>query len=456
MSHPVAASRTARLLERIPRFLAFQARLWRFCARRLHETNLSAMAAALSFKTIFALVPTLVLAAVVAGSLGFLEDTKQSLRAFLDASGLSRLVAVEDAGTTAPVAGAEPGAATAPAGRRVINVAAELEELVATVEHKLRFERIGPIGAVLLIWTAVGLLSTMEASLNRVFNAARNRSLPRRVLLYWSVLSLAPILLAVAVYAGRQVLALGEGVPQLTGLLAVAGRLAPIVVGIALLAAVYALLPNTRVPYRACLGGAVVAVPLWLLAKWAFGLYVARFVVDGNLYGILGAVPLFLMWLNLSWHIFLFGAQLAHAAASLGQLHLPDEDEPAVVTSLHAAELVVAVGRSFVAGRGPVSTAELATRLQVAPAGMRWLVDRLAARGVLAVANGGANERCVLARPPDRLMLADVFDALEPGAEQSGPNGADRSAPAGHHALRERLRAGVAGVHLADLLSPRA
>src|SRR5262245_24608837 len=89
-------------LGRLARFVHFQVKLWRFCAARLHRNNLLAMAAALSFRTIFALIPTLVLAFLVAGALGVLEDSKGSLRSFLEASGFSQIAALPDANDAEP------------------------------------------------------------------------------------------------------------------------------------------------------------------------------------------------------------------------------------------------------------------------------------------------------------------------------------------------------------------
>src|SRR5262245_50386454 len=86
---------------RLAAFVRFQAQLWRFCARRLQSNNLLAMSAALSFRTIFALVPTLVLAFLAAGALGVLEDSKRSLRQFLDASGFGTIAAISDASEAA-------------------------------------------------------------------------------------------------------------------------------------------------------------------------------------------------------------------------------------------------------------------------------------------------------------------------------------------------------------------
>ena len=183
-------------LGRWARFVQFHLELWRFCGRRLWEHNVMAMSAALSFRTIFALIPTLVLVVLILKSLGVLADGKQSLRSVLANSGFSQITVVQEAPSTQAAAASKPS--------REINVAEEIERLVTRVETKLSLRRIGPVGVVLLIWTAITLLTTIERSLNRIFGAQRARSLARRLLLYWSVITLGPLLWIAASYLGGQ------------------------------------------------------------------------------------------------------------------------------------------------------------------------------------------------------------------------------------------------------------
>ena len=306
-----------RELGRGARFVQFQVRLWHLCVRRLKANNAMAMSSALSFRTIFAMVPAIVLGVVALKSFGGLDDGKQALRKVLDRSGFTEIV-VYTKPRGAPAPGSSPASAPATRPTRVVNVAGEIEKVVREVEAKLTFGTLGPIGVALLVWSALTLLTTMERSLNRIFGAQRSRSLGRRVMLYWSAMTLGPIALAVAGYAGERAAALFDA-GGLGWLLAAVGWVQPIVVGIALLTAIYQLMPNTKVGLGAALGGAVLAYPLWLIAKWGFGTYVRELVGTGNLYGSLGLLPLFLLWLNLSWYLFLFGAEIAHTAGTLGE-----------------------------------------------------------------------------------------------------------------------------------------
>ncbi|RIK67907.1 MAG: hypothetical protein DCC65_05395 [Planctomycetota bacterium] len=435
-------------LGRWARFLRFQINLWRFCARRLRENNVMAMSAALSFRTIFALIPFLVLALLSMKSLGVLEDARQTLRKFLDASGFAQIavLAEHDDATTMPAE-----ASTAPGGK-VINVADEIEKIVAGVESKLTFQRIGPVGGFLLIWTALTLLTTVERSLNRIFEAPRSRSLARRILIYWSVTTLGPLLLAVTVFLGRQAVASIQGDSWFGLLLVVFGRLGPIVAGVLVLSMTFALLPNTQVRFRAAIGGAVIAVPLWLLAKWGFSFYVERLVVKGNLYGVLGALPLFLFWLNLSWLIFLFGAELAHTAANLEGMELAERAEKTVLGPSDVLAAAAAVASCHDSGEGPIALGEVAARLRLPADSVARLLQQLADAGIVCPVAGGRECRYALAKAPATVRVLDVLEVADPrlGSSAGASYGSDVIDAVVQ--AQSRTRAALADLTLADIL----
>ena len=92
------------------RFLRFQVELWRHCARRLHENNLLAMCAALSFRTIFTIIPVLILGFLVLKSIGVVEDGERTLHNILNSSRLAQIEIRESAGTMSAPAGVEVAA----------------------------------------------------------------------------------------------------------------------------------------------------------------------------------------------------------------------------------------------------------------------------------------------------------------------------------------------------------
>jgi len=427
------------------RFLRFQVHLWRFCARRLREHNVSAMSAALCFRTIFAMIPAIVLGVLVIKSTGVLQDSKELLRRVLAGSGIDQIAITESVAETAD--------GLVPPPPKVINVAEKIEAIVDDVEAKLTLGRVGPIGAALLIWTALTLLTTVERSLNRIFGAECARPMGRRLIVYWSALTLGPLVWVVASMAGGRMVEAAQHLPGVAWLIALTGRAGPIVVGIMVVAAVYRLMPHTAVRLRAAVGGAVVAVPLWLLAKWGFSSYVTRFV-GSNLYGALGLLPLFLIWLNVSWLIFLFGAELAHTVANLGSMHILARVQNGTAKASDLLAAAIAVGESFMAERGAIELGEVARRLRLPPDMALGLLDTLAARRILCSVDDRQDRAYVLARSPERISVLEIVglewpDTTVPREREYEPEISRRV-----DSVREQAQRAIGTYTLADAVGP--
>jgi len=437
-------------LGRWARFLRFQVQLWRLCAHRLRANNVMAMSAALSFRTIFALVPILVLGFLMLKSVGALEASKVQLRQLLATSGFEQIT-IHREEQSEPEDRMSPTEATSDPTQ--IDVASEIEKLVTKVEQKLTLGRIGPVGVVLLVWSAMTLVGTIERSLNRIFGVRQSRSFRRRMLFHWSAVTLGPLLLAGASYAGGRLGGLSTELPVLSWLLAVVGWIGPIIVGMMFVAALYKLMPNAQVQTRAALGGALLAVPLWLIAKWAFAIYVQQLVVNGNIYGTIGLLPLFLVWLNFSWWIFLFGAQLAHAAANLEQLQSSDLAGTIQLGPVDMLAVALAVAQNYATGKGPVGFNQLRGATTLPGESIGTILDRLEDRGILCLVGSGDSAVYVPSRPLGQISVLEVMGISElprsatPEARFDGAI-ADRV----QHLLRQAQGA-LGALSLADLLA---
>lgn len=434
-------------LGRGARLLRTQVELWRHCARRLRTHNLGAMSAALSFRTIFALIPTLVLAFLALKSMGFVEDGRRALRDFLHTSGFEQLVAID--AETRPDGDDDLAVESGSDDRTRISAADQIEALVTDVETKLTFERIGPIGALLLIWTAMTLLTTLESSLNRIFEAPQSRAIARRVILFWSSITLGPILIVAAIYVGEVAITSASSLPLAGWLAQSLGWVLPILVGVLVVAAGYRLIPNTHVRSDAALGGAIIAVPAWLVARWAFAIYVERFVLQGNLYGVLGLLPLFLLWLNVSWSIFLFGAELAHTATNLDRLRKAESSDKLAMGPSDWIAVALAVGEPYAHGAGPATFEQtvLATRL---PGNVvRTILDAMAQAGLI-LATDEREPRFVPARPLEQIPVANVLQLADPRAGQTADE--DDGLQVAVAGAAERMRSCWNGASLRTLL----
>jgi membrane protein len=450
--------------------LRFQIQLWRFCARRLRANNATAMSAALSFRTIFAMVPLIVLVFLVLKTLPVTRDHRQVLRDLFREGGLNQIVYLESpspqsasqpASRPASQPGVSAGEAMADSGPpeaassevwgRQVTLAERIESILDSVEKRLTLRRLGPIGVVMFIWTALTLLTTIERCLNRIFEAPKSRSITRRALLYWSAVTLGPLLLVVAGYAGGRLMTGAQAVPGVSWLLKSVGWIGPIIVGVAVLVGVYCLMPNTRVPLRSAVEGALVAVPVWLVARWGFDLYV-RNVGGKSIYGAIGLVPLFLLWLNLSWLIFLFGAELAHTVGNLSRMQSVEDSRRRLLGPWDLLAVIVSIVRENVRGGRPVTVEHVTRAVTVPSVAVKDLLDRLVAHGLICPVAG--EDQCsgyLPARPAGSISVAEVLRIGRTGGASDGAAGPDNIVAAIER-LRQRTETDLENVTLEQLI----
>ncbi len=170
------------------------------------------------------------------------------------------------------------------------------------------------VGFAVLILVALLLMSNIDKAFNTIWHVRRKRSPVAKFTVYWAILSLGPILIAFSVGVTSYLVSFplfndGETVMLLrTRLLG----LMPVVISAVAFTLLYSLVPNRNVPLRHALLGGVLAALLFELAKRGFALYVTAFPTYETIYGALAAVPIFLIWIYLSWLVTLVGAEFTY------------------------------------------------------------------------------------------------------------------------------------------------
>lgn len=174
------------------------------------------------------------------------------------------------------------------------------------------------IGIAFLLVTALLMLLTVERRINSIWRVHRERGLVSSLLVYWALLSLGPVLLGVGIAASSWLLSadLLGGIVGPSGSLEMLLQFLPFLMTAVFFSLLYIVVPNCAVPIREGVIGGVVAALLFELAKAGFGYFVTRFNSYELVYGAFAAVPLFLLWIYISWSIVLFGVVLVYTLAN--------------------------------------------------------------------------------------------------------------------------------------------
>lgn len=262
--------------------------VWSFLAfafRRFNSDGMTQAAGALTYSTLLALVPLLVIMFAVLSGFPAFDPVKERMQELF----LSTLV---------PEVGAEVKVYLA-------NFTRNANELTTA-------------GIVALAVTAVLLLSTIESTLNRIWRVQRPRPLMNRLLIFWAILTVGPLLL------GASFTLSSNGLTALQDWARESGNVRSITLtssGLKTLLAVLAqsaaftilfvLVPARQVRFRdAAIGGVFAGIGFQIL-RWGFNTFLTSGTTYATIYGAVAAIPIFLLWVYLSWTVIILGAVLS-------------------------------------------------------------------------------------------------------------------------------------------------
>ncbi len=277
------------------------------------------------------------------------------------------------------------------------------------------------VGLAFLAVTALMLILTVDEVLNRIFRVLRRRGLAQRLLMYWAVLSLGPLLIGASLSMTSFLVGSSLGLLDLGWLARRVLGLMPFLFTCAALALLYLVVPYRRIEVRHALAGAVVAGVLFEFAKRGFALYIANFPTYSLIYGAFATVPIFLLWLYLSWVVVLFGATLtAMLPGYHGGYGRHVEAPGRELIDATAVLRVLALARH---DEGALALHAIARRAKVPPERCERVLERCARQGWAARTD---RERWLLVRDADTIQLGAVVRAfaMDPDALRSGAPGA--------------------------------
>ncbi|MCY2961107.1 MAG: YihY family inner membrane protein [Planctomycetota bacterium] len=360
-------------------------------------------ASALTYITVLSLVPLLALAFAVAKGFGFYAALVHDvIGPFLDRT----FGALPAPGET--VTSTESGLAMRMA----------IDQVLGFVDGT-KFSALGIVGLLALLFTGLKLLGAVEQAFNDIWDAPRPRSLMRKISDYMAMVVVTPILLFAA--TGFTTAAHGSAFARflrdhagLGGVLDVALRLAPLFALWASFTFLYYAMPNARTKFSSAALGGLVAGILWqgaLLLHIQFQVGVASY---NAIYSSFAAIPIFLVWVNVSWVIVLLGAELCFAHQSEPSYAeapsaKPSDPSLGITAGMRAA---VRIAASFAASKPPRTSTAIAEDLALPEPAVAGSLSLLARAGILAVADHEGEPCWMLARDPANVRVKDVLDAL--------------------------------------------
>jgi len=170
-----------------------------------------------------------------------------------------------------------------------------------------RAGKLTAVGAGAFLLTALLLLSNIESSFNDIWRVEQGRSLSAKLTVYWSLVTLGPLLMGASLTMSAYVMSLSVFTGQVASIGTV---MVPIFLMALAFLLLYLVMPNVRVSLMHGLVGAIVASLLFELTKRGFQAYLKNFADYEVVYGALAALPIFLIWIYLSWVVALIGAEV--------------------------------------------------------------------------------------------------------------------------------------------------
>ncbi len=314
------------------------------------------------------------------------------------------------------------------------------------------------VGVVMMFWSAIKVLGNIESAFNAMWDIKKARSWWRKFSDYLALMVFSPILLIVA---GSATVFIRTQIDAVTARFAMEEWLAPVVLAgfkltplvliWTLFTLLYLVMPNTRVSFRAALAGGVVGGSIFQLVQWAYIAFQVGVANFNAIYGSFAALPLFIVWVQTSWTLVLFGAELCFAFEHAGTYCRatgcadlsPGESK---LLALRIARLVI---QNFAGGREPLTIAQITQGLKIPARMVQPVAAELTQSGIFTETRSRKKKLPAFQPATDihRLTIQKVIEAYE------NPAGGDNASAVKSEEARD-LEEALRALNLAAAQSP--
>jgi len=308
------------------------------------------------------------------------------------------------------------------------NWEADITNQIITFSHKLLEQAkggvIAGIGVVLLFWTVISILGKIEESLNDIWEVKKSRTLIRKFSDYIAMMVFTPVLFIISSSATVLVASQVKVIVNKIALLGAFSKviflllnLLPYVSIWVLLTMLYLVMPNTRIPLRSAIWGGIAAGTITQIVQWIYIKFQIGAASYGAIYGSFAALPLFLAWLQMSWMIVLFGAEVAYAIEHYQTFGFhPDYSKMSVSSKkLLMLRIFHLLTKKFSLGEKPLSASQIAHALEIPVRLVRQFLHELSDVGLVVETSKGIKSEIAFqpGRTIENITIKFALDEYE-------------------------------------------
>ena len=319
-------------------FFLKQLRIFALAIKGFNEDKCMLKSTALTYYTLFSIVPIIALAFAIAKGFGFQETLqKQLLSDFNEQQDILKQAFVY------------------------------ADKMLSNTKGGL----IAGVGVVLLLWSVMKLLGSIENSFNEIWEIKRDRVWTRKITDYLSIMLIAPVFL---ILSGSLTVGLKAGIDNVFSSFAILSPVGFILLKVFAFALIwgmfvflYMALPNTKVGFKSAAMGAIVAAMLFELLEWGYVSFQVGVAQYNAIYGSFAALPLFLIWVQYSWFVVMFGAELTFANQNVDHYELENDINNMSIRYKRVIALLIAnyVVKNFNEGKEPYTAMQIAKKLDL-------------------------------------------------------------------------------------------
>ena len=345
----------------------------RFAVLRFFEDRCPQVAASLTYTTLLALVPLITVAVTIFAAFPVFSDLTTQLKIFM-----------------------------------LTNMVPEMAGKIITVymeQFSNKAAKLTLIGIAGLTVTALLLMNTIDRTFNNIWRVHKPRRILQRILTYWTVLTVGPLILGASLSITFYLVRLSLGYMQHIPLVGeTALKLVPIILMSLAFALLYFTVPNRFVPFRHALLGGLLAGISFELMKRLFTLYITKFPTYTLVYGTFAAIPIFLLWVYLSWLVILLGAEIAATLSHWRAGTWQASREPGW-HFIAALQILQALAQAQASGH-TINLANLRKRVDFGLEEIEEVLHRLEQNNL---ARRTEKDAWLLSRAPQDIQLAEVY-----------------------------------------------